>query len=80
MSTIEATLSMMEAMPEDARIKVFEYTRELFTAPKPANPFTPLTAEQIFADLDQSDREIEEGKYRSMSDALDDMEKRYGFV
>lgn len=80
MSTIDATVSMMEAMPEDARRKVLEYTQLLFTSPRPANPFVPLTAEQIIADIEQSEREIEEGKCRPMDEALTDIGRRYGFI
>ena len=38
MSTLDATVSMLEAMPEDARLKVMEFTQNLFTSRKPANP------------------------------------------
>ena len=41
MSTLEATISMLQAMPEEARLKVFEYTQRLFVSRKPANPFAP---------------------------------------
>ena len=30
MDTIEATVSMLETMPEEARLLVFNYTQELF--------------------------------------------------
>ncbi len=53
MSSIEATVSMLEVMPEDARIKVLEFTQGLFTSRKPANPFVPLTEEQILSDLER---------------------------
>ncbi|MCD8376707.1 MAG: hypothetical protein LUD69_07160 [Oscillospiraceae bacterium] len=80
MSTIEATVSMLEVMPEDARLKVMEYTRELFTARKPANPFVPLTQEQILADLEKSHQQIIEGKGISMREAMDDLGRKYGFI
>ena len=34
MSTLDETVSMLEAMPEDARIKVMEFTQRLFTSRK----------------------------------------------
>ena len=49
MSTLDATVSMLEAMPEDARIKVMEFTQKLFTSRKPANPFVPVSQEQILS-------------------------------
>lgn len=79
-STLEATVSMLEAMPEEARRKVFEYTQQLFTAPKPASPFAPLTEAQILSDLEQSRRQIEAGQGRDMREALTELGQRHGFV
>ena len=39
MNTLDATVSMLEAMPEDERLKVFKYTQQLFVSNKSANPF-----------------------------------------
>ncbi|MCD7817993.1 MAG: hypothetical protein LUD16_12925 [Lachnospiraceae bacterium] len=80
MSTIEATMSMMEAMPEDARIKVMEYAQKLFTSRKPANPFVSLTTEQILSDLDKAHKQIEEGKGVSADAAMAEMGRRHGFI
>ena len=80
MSTLEATVSMLQAMPEDARRKVFEYTRELFTRPKAANPFVPLTADRILSDLEESRAQIEDGQGVEMDKALEEMGKQHGFI
>ncbi len=80
MSTIEATMSMMEVMPEDARIKVMEYAQKLFTSRKPANPFIPLTTEQILSDLDEAHRQIEEGKGISADVAMAEIGRQHGFI
>lgn len=75
MSSLEATLSMLEVMPEEARRKVFEYTQQLFMARKPANPFVPMTADQILSDLEQSRRQIAQGQGADMEIALSEMGK-----
>lgn len=80
MSTLEATLSMLESMPEEARRMVFEYTRQLFVSRKPASPFEPLSSEQIFTDLEESRQQFEQGKGLDMKDALDEMGRKHGFV
>ena len=80
MSTIEATVSMLNAMPEDARIKVLQYTQQLFTSRKPANPFVPVSAEQVLTDLEESRQQISEGNGVDMNDALNELGKRHGFV
>lgn len=80
MSTLDATVSMLEAMPEDARIKVLEFTRQLFTSRKPANPFVPVSREQVLSDLAESRRQIASGQGVDMEDALNRMGKQHGFV
>ena len=70
MSTLDATVSMLEAMPEDARIKVMEFTQKLFTSRKPANPFVPVSQEQILSDLAESRQQISAGQGLNMEDAL----------
>lgn len=80
MSTLDATVSMLEVMPEDARIKVYQYARELFSAEKPANPFTQVTVEQVMSDLEISQRQIENGQCSDMQEILTKMGQEYGFV
>ncbi len=80
MSTLDATISMLEAMPEDARIKVMEFTQQLFTSRKPANPFVPANQEQILSDLDESRRQIADGKGVNMENALNTIGKQHGFI
>ena len=80
MSTLDATVSMLEAMPVDSSIKVMEFTKSLFTSRKPANPFVPLSQEQILSDLAGSRQQTSEGKGLDMEDALKEMGKQHGFI
>jgi len=80
MSTLEATISMLEIMPEESRRMVFEYTQELFASDKAANPFVPVNEEQILKDLEISREQTSQGKVRKMADALTDLRKRHGFI
>lgn len=80
MSTLEATVSMLESMPEDARIKVMEFTQKLFTSRKPANPFVPINQKQILSDLAESRRQISSGEGLDMEDALSRMGEEHGFI
>ena len=80
MNTLDATVSMLEAMPEEARLLVFKYTQSLFTAPKPANPFTPKTKKDILEDLAESRKQISEGSGVDMKQALQEMGEKHGFV
>lgn len=80
MSTIEATVSMLETMPEEARILVFKYAQSLFTSNKPANPFVPKSEKDILSDLEESRKQIEEGQGVNMKQALKEMGVRHGFI
>ena len=80
MSSMEATMSMLEAMPEEARLKVLEFTRKLFTSERPANPYTQLTSAQILSDLEESRKQIACGDGLNMETALDDLGKKHGFI
>lgn len=80
MSTLDATVSMLEAMPEDARINVMEFTQKLFTSRKPANPFVPVGQEQILSDLAESRQQISDGKELDMKNALNKIGKQHGFI
>ena len=80
MSTLDATVSMLEAMPEDARIKVLEFTPQLFTSRKPSNPFFPVNQEQVLSHLAESRQQIAAGQGLNMEDALSRMGKQHGFV
>ncbi len=81
MSTLEATVSMLEALPEDAKMLVYKYTQSLFAADQAhTNPFLPLTEEQILSDLAQSRQEIADGKGVNMKEALAKMGEKHGFI
>ena len=80
MSSVEATLSMLEAMPEEARLKVLEFTRTLFTSERPANPHTQLTSAQILDGLERSRRQIARGEGLDMDAALDRLGREHGFL
>ena len=80
MSTIKATVSMLETLPEDARLKVFYYTRDLLHSIRPANPYLPVGTDQVLSELEESRKQIEEGKGLSMKSALQEMGQKHGFI
>ena len=80
MSTLEATVSMLEVMPDDDKTKVYEYTQSLFEASKSNNPFVPKTKEDILTDLEESREQISRGEGLDAKEGLMEMGKRHGFV
>ena len=80
MSTLEATISMLEAMPEEARVKVYQYTRTMFSSNRPSNPFTPVSKESVMADLKASSQEFDKGEGLDARTAIQEMRRQRGFV
>ena len=79
-STLEATVSMLEAMPEEARIKVYQYARTVFSSNRPASPFTPASKETVLADLKASSEEFDRGEGMDAREAVREMRRQRGFV
>lgn len=80
MSTIDATVSMLEVMPEEARLKVFEFTQQLVVSKKQESPFVSVTVKSVLSDLAESRQQIAEGNGLDMEDALEEIGKQHGFV
>ena len=80
MSTLDATVSMLETMPEEARLLVFKYTQSLFTASRPTNPFTLKSRNEILEDLAESRKQIAESSGVDMKQALQEIGAKHGFV
>ncbi len=80
MSTIAATVSIMEELPEEARIKVLNYAQDLCETEEPSNPFMSLTKDQILADLDKSRQQIADGQGVSADEAMEKIGKKNGFI
>lgn len=80
MSTLDATISMLETMPEEARIMVYQYTRTLFSSKRPENPFTPINKEKILTDLAVSTSEFESGQGQDAKSVIVEMRKQHGFI
>ena len=80
MSTLEATISMLEAMPEEARVKVYQYARTMFSSNRPSNPFLPVNKESVLADLEASSQEFDKGEGLDARAAIQEMRRQRGFV
>ena len=80
MSTLEATMSMLEIMPEEARVMVLQYTQKLFSSPRPANPFTPVSEKQVLSILEESRQQIAAGRGIDMDEAMKALGEKYDFI
>jgi EAL domain-containing protein (putative c-di-GMP-specific phosphodiesterase class I) len=78
MSTIEATISMMEVLPEDDLVQIRNFTTMLYEKRKENNLFVPLTEEKLMNDLETSRAQIEQGKCQNMKTVLEQLGAKYG--
>jgi len=75
MSTREVNIALLSTIPETAQHQIYVYLTENFCK---KNPFNPLTAEQIYAELAESRACYERGEYEDFDDALDEISEKYG--
>ena len=76
MSTLETTVSMLEQLPERDLLKIQAFIRLFF--PETSNPFTPLTEEEIYAQLERSRKHAEEGKMKDARQVSSNVRAKYG--
>lgn len=80
MSTIAATVSIMEELPESSRKQVLVFAEEQYKKAKPKSPFAPLTKERVLSDIRLSEQQIDEGKGIDATEAVTALRKKYGFA
>lgn len=80
MSTIAATVSIMEELPESSRQQILVFAQEQYKKAEPHNPFAPLTKEKVLSDINLSEKQIDEGKGIDATEAVMALRKKYGFA
>ena len=76
MSTLEATISMLETLPEADIKAIHDVIYSIYS--RNTSPLKPVTKEQILLDLAVSRDQIKEGRFRDAESAISDIEARYG--
>jgi uncharacterized protein YjiS (DUF1127 family) len=76
MSTLEQTVSMLEALPEDDVRAIRDITYRFYI--RECSPFKPLTKDQMLNDLAVSREQIENGECLELGDAIEEIEAKYG--
>lgn len=78
MSTLEATVSMLELLDEDELPIVQRFIKSIFDRNENDNPFKSLTDEQIYSMLATSRKQAENGEYDDADNFYDSMVTKYG--
>lgn len=80
MSTIEATVSVMEDLPEEVRKEVLVFARYKLNATKPADPEITHSDDELVALLQHSDQQYRDGKAVNMKQAITEARRQHGFI
>ena len=75
MSIREANMALLSTIPDTCQEQIHEYLLQNFCED---NPFKPMSAQEIFADLAKSHACYERGEYRNFNEALDEISEEYG--
>lgn len=75
MSTLETTVSMMKQLPEKDLLKVQAFVRLFF--PESSNPFSPLSEEEIYFQLERSRKHAEEGQLKDAMQISSNVRAKY---
>jgi len=76
MSTLEQTVSMLEALPEEDLKAIHDITYRFYIHAR--NPFAPLTKKQILQDLAISREQAANGEFMDFDDAIREIREKYG--
>lgn len=77
MSTVEATVSILERMPEQEQNIVLRFVQDLFS-PQSANPFKPMTETEFLASIDKSIEQADAGFVQDADEAIDEISAELG--
>lgn len=78
MSTLEATVSMLETLPESELLAIHDMTRRFFIKHTAQNPLEPMTEQQMLEKLEVSRKHAEEGKMMDADVAISRIREKYG--
>lgn len=78
MSTLEATMSMLEVLSEEDLLRVQNFARCLFMSQNSEYPFRTLTKGEILKQLSTSRQQYVDGNYKDAETFGDEIMEKYG--
>ena len=79
MSTLEATVDMMERLSEENLVKVQYVTRQLLMTPENGRTHENImTTQRFFEELELSRQQATAGRYRDAQEVVNDIRSKYG--
>lgn len=80
MSTIEATVSMMQRMTENSQRKVLDYVKLVYSAETAPSPYAPLSGDEIMEKLAVGRAQNEAGEGIPFDEAMRRIGVENGFI
>ena len=80
MSTIDATISMMQGMTEASQMKVLDYVKLVYREETAPGPFEPLSAEEILDKLAIGRAQNQAGEGIPFDEAMRRIGRENGFI
>ena len=78
MSTLEATVSMLQSLPEAELLTIHDLTRRLYIKQNKDVDLKVMTEEEIFDKLDKSRKYADEGRVLDADVAISKLRVKYG--
>jgi len=78
MSTLEATVSMLQSLPESELLTIYDLTRRLYNKQNKDIELKAMAEKEILDKLDISRRHAEEGRVMDADVAISKMRVKYG--
>ncbi|MBQ7067125.1 MAG: hypothetical protein IJN92_09940 [Lachnospiraceae bacterium] len=76
MSTLEANMALLAAIPEEKQQEIHSYLLMIVNS-NSDNPFKPLSRKEIYQELEESRACFSRGEYMDFETALDEIGERY---
>lgn len=78
MGTLEATVSMLQELPESELLTIHDMARRFYMKQTVQNPLEPMTEQQMFDKLAVSRKHAEEGRVMDADVAISKIKEKYG--
>ena len=78
MSILEATVSMLETLPEDDVNTIYEVTKRFFVNRGNDNPYKLKSVDEIINELDAARENAKNGKFSDAGEVSRELRAKYG--
>lgn len=75
MSILESNIAILNSIPEEMQETIHTY---LITNFCKSNPFKPLSADEIYGELEEARESYGKGDYKDFDDAIEEISEKYG--